>query len=194
MVGAHRGWRVRIIARIGLGKEPARAREYRGRSQAKPVIVRDGRVVGVFASLRRRIVVVASRCKYVNSRVRESSCNWKLLASTFSRWTHPQGYPGIPLQMSLGRKFFVARRLSSANWCAKGTASDSGWKGARTGTVSVFAATFKGWDMRGAMQRVWTKGEIDALFSRRLRNRNGPSMTDRPEARALRVRGRRGPY
>ena len=38
------------------------------------------------------------------------------------------------------------------------------------------------------------KGEIDALLSGRLRNRKGPRMTDRLEARAPRVRDRLGPY
>ena len=95
MVGVYHGWRLRIMSRIGLEKGPTHARENRSWSQAKPVIVRDGRVVGVFTSVCRRIVVVVSRCKYMNFRFRESSCYRKLLASAPLGGLIPMGILGF---------------------------------------------------------------------------------------------------
>ena len=63
------------------GEEPAHARENRSRSQAKPVIIHDGRVASALASLCRRIVVVVSRCTYISFRFRGSTCYRRLLAS-----------------------------------------------------------------------------------------------------------------
>ena len=95
MVGAYHGWRLRIMSRIGLEKGPTHARENRSWSQAKPVIVRDGRVVGVFTSLCRRIVVVVSRCRHMNFRFPESSCYRKLLASAPPGGLLPMGILGF---------------------------------------------------------------------------------------------------
>ena len=193
MVGAHRGWRFRIIARIGLRMDRTHARENRSRSQAEPVTVHDGRVVRVFASSRPRIVVVVSGCKYVKFRFRESCCYRELLSSTPIGGLIPRGMLGFPdaslcggNYSSPGGEFSRPGAPRERPRILDGRAREPGrfpflWPLSRAG--------YEGHDAK----RV-SRGRIDALISRRLRNGNAPGMTDRLEAGALRARDRLGSY
>ena len=165
MVGAHHGWRFRIVARIGLWMERAHARDYGSLSQGRPLFGHEGCVVVVS-----RLRLVASSLSIRGVNTCSFASGKKLFSEAacfgFSQRAPPRGYAGIPRRMPLAREFLVSWRGILATWPAKETASDTGRKDARTETESVFGATSKGWDIGGRYAMGVGSGQTPFRFRR----------------------------